>query len=218
MSLGGTFMTVLIGAAAMYFYDPDNGHRRRQMAREKWAALRGSIPQPVMEKGEELRQQLGSAAEDVRQQVEDRGADLLQGVSAKGEDLRQRAAGMAHETMASTPMGARTSEPVSDETLKDRIETQLFRDPDIDKGRLLVNCVDGRVYLRGQARDAEQIAEIVRTVRDIEGVTSVENDLRPFGTLEPTPGTQAPAPYGGPAGASQQGATSPDGPRAEGVH
>jgi osmotically-inducible protein OsmY len=79
-----------------------------------------------------------------------------------------------------------------DATIAHRVETVLFRDADVPKGRINVNAENGRVYLRGTLDDAEQIARLERAARDVRGVRGVVNLLH-------TPGTPAPSANGGSA-------------------
>jgi hypothetical protein len=77
---------------------------------------------------------------------------------------------------------------LTDETLKSKVETELFRDADAPKGQVDVNVVDGVVYLRGELEE-EMIDDLVASARKVSGVKSVENLLQ-------TPGTPAPTPEG----------------------
>jgi len=80
------------------------------------------------------------------------------------------------------------SEPrpvANEETLADRVRSELFRDASVPKGSINLNvereCV---VVLRGQVPQAAMIGELERRVRAIPGVRDVENLLH-------TPGTPA---------------------------
>jgi gas vesicle protein len=77
---------------------------------------------------------------------------------------------------------------LDDATLANKVRTELFRDPEVPKGQLLVQAHDGVVELRGEVEGLELIDELVRRARDVRGVRSVENLLH-------APGT--PAPHGG---------------------
>ena len=69
-------------------------------------------------------------------------------------------------------------EPAPNEpTLVQRVESELFRDPDIPKGHININAESGVVVLRGQLDNADQIRKIEESVRNIPGVDSVENLL-----------------------------------------
>lgn len=74
------------------------------------------------------------------------------------------------------------SEPLDDVSLAHKVETELFRDPSIDKGRVNVNAERGVVYLRGTAETPERITAIEDRTRHIAGVRAVENLLHLPGT------------------------------------
>ena len=74
---------------------------------------------------------------------------------------------------------------VDDQTLKAKIESEVFRETERPKGDVNVNVELGVVYLRGQLEDQSLIEELEQRVRTVQGVNRVENLLH-------TPGTEAP--------------------------
>jgi hypothetical protein len=88
------------------------------------------------------------------------------------------------------PRRASTRKPkqLDDATITDKVETNLFRDAKIAKGKIDVNTANGVVYLRGEARTPEQIKEIESKVRSIPEVKDVENLLH----LPKTPANKKP--------------------------
>ena len=74
---------------------------------------------------------------------------------------------------------------VDDQTLKAKIESEVFRETEAPKGDVNVNVELGVVYLRGQLQDQSLIEELEQRVRTVQGVKRVENLLH-------TPGTEAP--------------------------
>ena len=64
-----------------------------------------------------------------------------------------------------------------DATLRDRVESELFRDLTIPKGHININVALGTVELRGQVEDADDIDAIERKVQAIEGVYAIHNYL-----------------------------------------
>ena len=65
-----------------------------------------------------------------------------------------------------------------DQAVTGRVETTLFRDNTIPQGQININTVDGVVYVRGTVSSKEQIDEIERRVKGVEGVDAVINLLR----------------------------------------
>lgn len=79
---------------------------------------------------------------------------------------------------------------LNDATLAHKVESVLFRDARLPKGRISVNAERGAVFLRGAVDSPDLIEELERAVRRIGGVRSVENLLH-------QPGTPAPHSRGG---------------------
>lgn len=63
----------------------------------------------------------------------------------------------------------------NDETLEQRVQSELFVDPTMPKGRVNIDAHDGVVVLRGQVDDEEQIDRLCAMASDVDGVRRVEN-------------------------------------------
>ncbi len=74
---------------------------------------------------------------------------------------------------------------LDDATLVDRVESEIFRDPAVPKGRMNINAEQGRVVLRGEVDQPEQISAVDAAVRQVPGVQDVENLLHLPGTPAP---------------------------------
>ncbi len=72
-----------------------------------------------------------------------------------------------------------------DATLKDKVESELFRDESAPKGQINVNAENGVVYLRGEV-EAELIDALGKRARKVKGVREVENLLHAPGEPAPT--------------------------------
>ena len=72
-----------------------------------------------------------------------------------------------------------------DATLKDKVESELFRDEHEVKGAININAQEGIVQLRGELPSQDLIDALVERTQKIHGVREVENLLH-------TPGTEAP--------------------------
>jgi osmotically-inducible protein OsmY len=75
--------------------------------------------------------------------------------------------------------------PVDDLTLRDRVESELFRDPSLPKGRINLDVESAIVTVRGELESAYQIASIEKAILKIRGVNGVENLLHVEGTPAP---------------------------------
>ena len=91
-----------------------------------------------------------------------------------GETVQQGASG--------TPGG---TSAVDDATLVDKVESAIFRDPAVPKGQININVERGRVVLRGEVDQSEQISALEAAARQVPGVTDVENLLHIPGTPAP---------------------------------
>jgi len=90
--------------------------------------------------------------------------------------------GVSHRIVHLVPKATNVAD---DDTLRQRIESQLFRDRHIPKGNLNITCEHGLVILRGQLDDPSDIGRIEDRVRRIGGVRGVQNLLHPIGTPAP---------------------------------
>jgi osmotically-inducible protein OsmY len=63
----------------------------------------------------------------------------------------------------------------TDEKLRDRVQSELFREPDIPKGDLNVNVEKGTVVLRGHVDSDAMKGRLGVKARSIQGVKRVEN-------------------------------------------
>jgi osmotically-inducible protein OsmY len=135
------FRGVLIGWALGYFLDPQQGKRRRAVARD-WSLAR-------------LRR-LG-------RQARRRGRYVVS--QANGTWQRKR-----HEGRGPT------TQP-DDVTLTHKVESTIFRDPNVPKGQIVVNAERGIVYLRGEVPEQSMAEELVQRTREVQGVLAVESLL-----------------------------------------
>jgi BON domain len=67
---------------------------------------------------------------------------------------------------------------IDDVTLRDRAETELFRDPSVPKGSINVNAERGILVLRGEVPSVELRDRLESEAERIDGVWSVHNLLR----------------------------------------
>jgi osmotically-inducible protein OsmY len=131
------------GFAAAWFLDPNDGARRRNVAREK------ALKYARQGKDEAVRRA-------------DYAAGQIKGVAVQ-----------------KAPVGGRedAAERLNDPALKDKVESEIFREPDAPKDKVSVNVEDGVVYLRGQLDDREAIERLRDAAVKVEGVRSVESLL-----------------------------------------
>jgi len=94
-----------------------------------------------------------------------------------------------------SPQATQTPKDLDDVALARKVETIIFRDDSVPKGKIDVNAADGVVWLRGEAKNPEMIKTLERETSAIPEVKKVENLLH----LPKTPARR-------PAPARKQGA------------
>jgi len=72
-----------------------------------------------------------------------------------------------------------------DATLKDKVESELFRDEHEIKGAININAQEGVVQLRGELPSQDLINALVTRTKQIHGVKDVESLLHLTGTEAP---------------------------------
>jgi translation elongation factor EF-Tu-like GTPase len=126
-----------IGAALAYFFDPQQGARRRNMVRDRTLAF--------FRKG---------------------GRRAARRVTSEAYGLKQKATHLREEPKR-----------YDDQTLKAKVESEVFRPADTPKGDVNVNVENGVVYLRGEVQEPGIVDELEKRVRSVQGVERVENLL-----------------------------------------
>ena len=81
------------------------------------------------------------------------------------------------QQQAPPPRRSPKPKPLDDVTITRKVETILFREDSVDKGKVSVDTVDGLVSLRGEAKNPETIRSIEAKVQAIPEVKRVENLL-----------------------------------------
>jgi osmotically-inducible protein OsmY len=129
---------IAIGAALSYFFDPDNGRRRRKVAADRLAGL-----------------------------TRRHGKRMIKGTAARANALGKQATHLKEEPKPQP----------DDVTLARKVETEIFREPDVPKGKINVNAENGKIVLRGEVDSAELIDDLVSKARKVQGVEQVESLL-----------------------------------------
>ena len=138
-----------LGALLAYFFDPQNGRRRRN----------------------ELVDRTGGRLRAGKRQAVRTGRH----VAAEAYGVKQKVTHLKEEP-----------KDYDDATLADKVQSEVFRDPNLPKGDVNVNVQHGVVQLRGEVERSELIDELVEQTRKVQGVRDVENLLHLPGTEAPT--------------------------------
>ena len=91
---------------------------------------------------------------------------LGRAASAEAYGIKQKAAHVREE-----------QKDFDDQTLKAKVESEVFRPADAPKGQVAVNVENGVVYLRGEVDGPQIINDLEARVRGVQGVKEVENLL-----------------------------------------
>lgn len=103
-------------------------------------------------------------------------AGTAQGLGHKAEGL---AATAARQTTGDEAL------PPNDQALADKVQSEVFRDPDVPKGDINVDVSDGIVALRGEVPSRDLMQKLDVEVRKIAGVRDVQNLLHLPGEQPP---------------------------------
>ena len=74
---------------------------------------------------------------------------------------------------------------LDDATLTHKIESEIFRDPDVPKGQININVQKGVAQLRGEVPNPDMLEALVEKTRKVQGVREVESLLHLPGTPAP---------------------------------
>jgi osmotically-inducible protein OsmY len=129
---------IALGAALSYFFDPQNGKRRRKMAIDRLAGLSRR-----------------------------HGKRLAKGAAAQAQGLAQKATHLKEEPKPQP----------DDVTLARKVESEIFRDAEVPKGKINVNAENGKIVLRGEVDSPKLIDDLVSKARKVHGVQDVESLL-----------------------------------------
>jgi hypothetical protein len=122
-----------------------------------------------------------------RAMTRDRVTALFRRAGRKGERAGRAVAAEATGLAAKAQHLQEEEKPQPDDvTLARKVESELFRDEDVPKGRININAENGKIVIRGEVDRPELISELEERVRKIQGVQGVENLLHVPGTAAPT--------------------------------
>jgi hypothetical protein len=100
-----------------------------------------------------------------------------------GRKLSSDANGWTH--MVTSLPARRNREPLDDATLAHKVESVLFRDPEVPKGKININAENGVIVVRGEVPSMDLGRQIEIRVRRIDGVKEVHNLLHERSTETP---------------------------------
>jgi osmotically-inducible protein OsmY len=113
------------------------------------------------------------------------GAAFRRGSRRLNRTARGTAAGAYGLSQKAIHLIPRERAPLDDITLARKVESILYRDPELPKGRLNISAREGMVELRGELDHPEEIRTVEAMVRRVPGVRRVNNLLHLPGTVAP---------------------------------
>jgi osmotically-inducible protein OsmY len=118
--------------------------------------------------------------------LRDRGGAVVRRSFRRVERLERHAEAEAYGLSQKAQHLREEPKPTPDDaTLAQKVETEIFRDPNVPKGQININAEKGTVVLRGEVGTPELIRDLEERTRRIQGVEDVENLLH-------LPGSKAP--------------------------
>lgn len=110
-------------------------------------------------------------------------AARFRGMGQRMERAGRTAGAEAYGTWQAATHVGEARLPENDAVLAHKVESEALRE---FAGRVIVNAEDGVVILRGAVRRLEDVSEVERRVRNVNGVRGVQNLLHLEGTPAPT--------------------------------
>lgn len=121
-----------------------------------------------------------------RSRLTDQAAATARRASAELGRVSRRAGSLASGKLQAL-LNHGSPEPMpNDATLANKVESELFSDPQVPKGQISINVEQGTVVLRGELSSQEEIDQIEARVRRVPGVWEVRNLMHTVGTPAPT--------------------------------
>ncbi len=112
-----------------------------------------------------------------RARLLDQGAASVRRAGREVHRVARRVGSMASGKLEAVTEGGSRVPPTDDVTLRDRAETELFRDPSVPKGTINLSVERGVLVLRGEVSDTAMRERLGSQAEAIEGVWSVRNLL-----------------------------------------
>lgn len=112
-----------------------------------------------------------------RHSAVDRTAGFLRRTLRRADRARRHVTADARGTVERARHLGEEKPVPNDETLKEKVESEVFRDPDLPKGRVNVNAENGVVFLRGEVDSPDLVEQLESATRKVQGVRDVENLL-----------------------------------------
>ena len=103
---------------------------------------------------------------------------MFRRTTAKAGQAGRAASSQATAVKAKATHRTEAEKPQPDDvTLARKVETEIFRDAEVPKGKINVNAENGKVVLRGEVDEPSLIEDLEQRTKKVQGVREVENLL-----------------------------------------
>jgi osmotically-inducible protein OsmY len=120
-----------------------------------------------------------------RNMARDRLGAFFRRLSSRSARLAQHAGSQAYGIVQESVPHPRDNPNPDDRTLRDRIESEVLRDPKIKQSDVIFNVVGGVAELRGEMKSQQDIDDLITRVQSIPDVKGVISYLHLPGTPAP---------------------------------
>ena len=104
--------------------------------------------------------------------------DLPEAAARKTDYMGGKATGMKYRVRELTHLNGGEEPPDLDQFIAHKVETEVFGRPDVPKGALNVDSVDGIVTVRGTVESQEVMQRIVKYIEGVDDVRDVVNRMK----------------------------------------
>ena len=197
-----------VGAGAVYLVNSKRGSKSSSFSPSQAGSFARQTAQQAQSKASSVassaagavKNQASSVAGTVKGQASSTAGTVKDQASSAAETVKDQATSAAEtvKDQASSSTGGGTEaasqqagnhQPDNpnpdDNTIRDRVETELFRRAWVPKGNLNIDVVDGVVELRGQLKHQADIDTLIKDARAVQHVKDVRSFLHLPGTPAP---------------------------------
>ncbi len=189
-----------VGAGAVYLVNSKRGSKSSSFSPSQAGSFAKQTAQQVQSKASTMastaagavKKQKTDVASTVQDQASSTAGTVKDQASTAVEGAKEQASSAPSSTGAGTGAASQqagnhqpdNSNP-DDNTIRDRVETELFRRAWVPKGNLNIDVVDGVVELRGQLKHQADIDTLIKDARAVQHVKDVRSFLHLPGTPAP---------------------------------
>jgi len=186
-----------VGAGAVYFVNSKRGSKSSSFSPSQAGSFAKQTAQQVQSKASSVastatgvvKNRTSSVAGTVKDQASSTAGTVKNQATSAAETVKDQASSSTGGGTEAASQQAGNHQPDNpnpdDNTIRDRVETELFRRAWVPKGNLNIDVVDGVVELRGQLKHQADIDTLIKDARAVQHVKDVRSFLHLPGTPAP---------------------------------